>query len=64
MMSSTYCGPFLEENVVSGWADKSIYVEDQSYDSQNQCTGQALDSFTTMKIGYTASDSTEVFLTL
>jgi len=59
-MSSTYCGPFLEENVVSGRADKSIYVEDQSYDGQNQRTGQALDSCTTIKTRYMASDSTEV----
>ena len=36
------------------------YVEDQSYDGQNQRTGQALDSCTTVKTGYTASDSTEV----
>ena len=61
MISSTYCVPFLEENIVSGQADKSIYVEDQSYDSQNQCTGQALNSYTTVKTRYTVSDSTEVF---
>ena len=61
-MSSTYCGPFLEENVVSGRADKSIYMEDQSYDGQNQCTEQALDSCITVKTRYTVSDSTEVLL--
>jgi len=61
MMFSTYSGPFLEENVVSGRADKSIYVENQFYDGQNQRTGQALDPCTTVKTGYTASDSTEEF---
>ena len=35
-------------------------MEDQSYDGQNQHTGQALDSCITVKTGYTVSDSTEV----
>src|SRR5260363_429916 len=42
MMSSTFSGPFLEENEVSGQVVKSIYAEDQVYDGQTQRTGQAM----------------------
>src|SRR5260364_200742 len=50
MMSSTFNGPFLEENEVSGQVVKSIYVEDQIYDSQIQYTGQAMLSCAAVKL--------------
>src|SRR5260364_292504 len=61
MMSSTFSGPFLEENEVSGQVVKSIYAEDQVYDSQTQCTGQAMVSCAAVKTELeTASTSTEI----
>src|SRR5260363_344614 len=50
MMSSTFSGPFLEENEVSGQVVKSIYAKNQVYDSQTQCTGQAMVSCAAVKI--------------
>jgi exonuclease III/ribonuclease HI len=59
MMSSTSCGPFLEENVVSGRVDKSIYAKDQDYDSQTQRTEQTMKPSATVRTEYTASAFTE-----
>jgi len=58
-MSSTSCGLFLEENVVSRLVEKSIYMKDQLYDSQTQQTEQALISSATVRTEYTASAFTE-----
>src|SRR5260363_369580 len=61
MMSSTFSGPFLEENEVSEQVVKSIYIEDQVYDGQTQCTGQAMVSCAAVKTELeTASASTEI----
>src|SRR5437868_3591812 len=59
MMSSTSCGPFLEENVVSRRVGKSIYTKNQLYDGQTQRTEQALISSATVRTRYTASAFTE-----
>ena len=58
-MSSTSCGPFLEENVVSRRVGKSIYMKDQAYDGQTQCTEQTMKPSATIRTRYTASDFTE-----
>ena len=55
MMSSTFCRPFLEENVVSKQVGKSIYMKDQAYDSQTQCTEQTLVSSASVRAGNIAS---------
>src|SRR5260363_22315 len=61
MMFSTYSGPFLKENDVSRRAGKPIYAEDQVYDGQIQCTGQAMVSCSAVKTELkTASASTEI----
>src|SRR5260364_292379 len=61
MMSSTFSGPFTEENKVSGQVVKSIYTEDQVYDGQTQCTGQAMVSCAAVRTELeTASASTEI----
>src|SRR5260363_403164 len=61
MMSCTFSGPFSEENEVSGQVVKSIYAEDQVYDGQIQCTGQAIVSCAAVKTELeTASASTEI----
>ena len=59
MMSSTSCGPFLEENIVSRQIDKSIYMKDQAYDGQTQHTEQTMKPSATMRTGYMASAFTE-----
>ena len=61
MMSSTFSGPFLEENEVSGWVVKSIYTEDQVYNSQTQHTEQAMVFCAAVKTKLEiASTSTEI----
>src|SRR5260364_14914 len=61
IMSSTFSGPFSEENEVSGQVVKSIYMEDQVYDGQIQCTGQAMVFCAAVKTELeTASASTKI----
>ena len=58
-MSSTFSGPFLEENDVSGQVDKSIYAKDQVI-SQTQRTEQTLETCAAVRTELkTASDPTE-----
>src|SRR5690242_18910191 len=63
MMSSTSCGPFLEENDVSGQVVKSIYVKDQDNDGQTKRTWQTMESFAAVRTELkTASDPSEELL--
>ena len=59
-MSSTFCGPFLEENDVSGWVVKSIYAKDQNNDGQTKRTWQIIEPFAAVRTELkTASDLSE-----
>src|SRR5690242_15366342 len=59
-MSSILYGPPLEENDVSGQVDKSIYTENQIYNSQTQRIEQTLKFFVAVRTRLkTASDSTK-----
>ena len=58
-MSFIKYGLFSEENDVSGWVVKSIYVENQVNDSQTQRTEQAMALFAAVRAEHMVSEPTE-----